>query len=90
MSTEVRVIMIRENYQLLVLSIDMTMRILFQTVSDDTSGSGFFVVGNVEIKIVFVVTDSSGILEEGLANLQTFNELTESHPSEELLPSEAQ
>ena len=47
------------------------MIILFQTVSDDTSGVE---VGDVEITIVFVITDSSGLLEVGLANLKTFIE----------------
>ena len=43
------------------------MTILAQTVSDETTGTG---VGDVDLKIVFVVTDSSGTFE-GAVNLQT-------------------
>ena len=46
------------------------MKILTQTVSEDTTG---VVVADVDLKIVFVVTDSSGTLEEAVAlHLQTF------------------
>ena len=45
----------------------MEMKILTQAVSDDTTGTQ---VADVDLKIVFVVTDASGHLE-GSVHLQT-------------------
>ena len=47
----------------------LEMKILTQTVSDDTTR---VVVADVDLKIVFVVTDSSGTPEEAVSvHLQT-------------------